>query len=96
MTYNNNNNHSSIQIKKLKKRGGFVAPMHHQRCLNPSYSQYAPLQMIFAVKQDLRCKAQLVLGGHVIDASGHNMYASNMKGISSRILMLIAAANNDL
>jgi hypothetical protein len=56
--------------------------------------QYAPLQMIFDVKQDMRRKARLVLGGHVIDASGHDTYASNMKGISSRILMLIAAAND--
>ncbi len=35
-----------------------------------------------------------MLGGHVIDASGHNTYASNMTGTSARILLLIAAVNN--
>jgi hypothetical protein len=35
----------------------------------------------------------MVLGGHMIDASGHDTYATNMKGISARILMLIASAN---
>ena len=55
--------------------------------------QYARLMMIFDVKQDLRRKARLILGGHMIDASGHDTYATNMKGISARILMLIASAN---
>ena len=41
--------------------------------------QYAPLQMIYAVKQhNLRRKARLVIGGHVIDSSMHKTYSSNM------------------
>ncbi len=55
--------------------------------------QFAPLCIIFDVKQDLQCKACLVIGGHVIDAAGHDTYASNMQSISARLLMLIAAAN---
>jgi hypothetical protein len=56
-------------------------------------SQYAPLRMIFDIKQDLRRKARLVIGGHVVDATGYDVYASNMKTISARLLMLIASAN---
>ena len=55
--------------------------------------QYTPMWMIFDVKQLGRCKVRLVIGGHVIDATGHDLYASNMKTISARALMLIAAAN---
>ena len=55
--------------------------------------QYAPLRMIFDVKQDLRRKARLVIGGHVIDSTGLDVYASNMETISARVLMLIASAN---
>jgi Reverse transcriptase (RNA-dependent DNA polymerase) len=64
------------------------------KCFDRGQYQYAPLRMIFDVKHDLRRKARLVLGGHVIDASGHDTYASNMKGISARVLMLIAQAND--
>ena len=55
--------------------------------------QFAPLRMIFNVKACLRRKARLVIGGHIVDAGGHELYASTMKGVSARILMLIAAAN---
>ena len=50
--------------------------------------------MIFDVKVDLRRKARLVIGGHVVDLSGHKVYASTRKSISARILMNISAANN--
>ena len=71
-----------------------ILSSEESKSFNREGYQYAPLRMIFDVKQDLRRKARLVLGGHVIDASGHDTYASNMKGISARILMLIAAAND--
>ena len=54
--------------------------------------QFAPLRMIFDVKVDLRKKARLVIGGHVVDSSGHKVYESTMKSVSYRILMTIAAA----
>ena len=56
--------------------------------------QFAPLRMIFDVKVDLRRKARLVIGGHVVDSTGHKVYASTMKSVSSRVLMTIIAANN--
>ena len=54
---------------------------------------YVPMWMIFDVKQSGKCKARLVIGGHVIDTIGHDLYASNMKTISAHALMSIAAAN---
>ena len=56
--------------------------------------QFAPLRMIFDVKVDLRRKARLVIGGNVINSTGHEVYESTMKSVSYIILMNIAAANN--
>ena len=56
--------------------------------------QFAPLRMIFDVKVDLRRKARLVIGGHVVDSSGNEVYASTMKSVSARVLITIAAAND--
>ena len=56
--------------------------------------QYAPLRMIYEIKQqDLRHKARLVVGGHVVDASSHVVYSSTIKDISVRLLMLISVQN---
>ena len=83
------------EIDALMEMNTFkILSYEETKSFNREGFQYAPLRMIFDVKQDLRRKARLVLGGHVIDASGHDTYASNMKGISARILMLIAAAND--
>ena len=50
--------------------------------------------MIFDVKVDLRRKARLVIGGHVVDSTVHEVYVSTMKSVSARFLMTIAAAND--
>ena len=50
--------------------------------------------MFFDVRVDLRRKARLVIGGHVINSSRHDVYVSTMKYFSDRILMTIAVANN--
>ncbi|MGH7954890.1 MAG: hypothetical protein ACREOZ_02900, partial [Gloeomargaritales cyanobacterium] len=50
--------------------------------------------MIFTVKSDLRRKARLVVEGHVVDAGDLPTYASTVKGISVRLLFLIAAIND--
>ena len=50
--------------------------------------------MIFDVTVDLRGKDRLVVGGHIVDYNGHEVYASTMKSVSDRILMTIADANN--
>ena len=58
----------------------------------PASYQFAPLRMIFTMKQDLRCKARLVIGSHVIDSSEHLGYSSVDKMTSARLLNLIAKA----
>eukprot|EP00957_Ditylum_brightwellii_P076968 5849536-Ditylum_brightwellii.AAC.1 len=37
--------------------------------------KFAPMQMIFDIKQDLCRKARFVVSGHVIDSSQHNTYS---------------------
>lgn len=46
--------------------------------------------MIFEVKQDGRRKARLVAGGHLVDPMGINPRSTVVKGISVRLLDLIA------
>ncbi|MGH7955002.1 MAG: reverse transcriptase domain-containing protein, partial [Gloeomargaritales cyanobacterium] len=65
----------------------------HTKWKPPSNYQFAPLQMIFTVKSDLRRKARLVVGGHVVDSGDLPTYASTVKGMSVRLLFLIAAIN---
>ena len=50
--------------------------------------------MIFDIKVDLRRNARLVIRGHVVNSSDHEVYASTMKSVSYSIMMTIAAANN--
>ena len=50
--------------------------------------------MIFDIKVDLRRNARLVIRGHVVNSSDHEVYASTMKSVSDRILMKIASAND--
>ena len=62
--------------------------------LDSSY-QYAPLTLIFDVKQeDLRRKARLVAGGHVVDASMYESYSSVVQTRTIRILETIAMNEN--
>ena len=56
--------------------------------------QYAPLCFVFDVKrEDLRQKSRLVLGGHVIDSSDHESYASTVQYMYIRLLLTIAEKN---
>jgi hypothetical protein len=48
--------------------------------------------MIFTVKADLRRKARLVAGGHMINADGHSSYSSVVRMDSIRLLNVIAKA----
>jgi hypothetical protein len=52
--------------------------------------QWCTLTMIFDVKQYLRRKARLVAGGHLVDCVENNIYSSTVKGISIRMLHVIA------
>ena len=54
----------------------------------PEY-QFAPLRMIFEVKQDGRKKARLTIGGHVVDAAGISTRSTVVKTISVRLIDLI-------
>eukprot|EP00957_Ditylum_brightwellii_P065119 4939469-Ditylum_brightwellii.AAC.1 len=56
--------------------------------------QYAPMQMIFDVKHDLRRNAHFVVGGHVIDSTGHVTYSSTIKDLSVRLMLLIAVKHD--
>ena len=50
--------------------------------------------MIFEVKVELRRKARIVIGGHVVDSSGNEIYASIMNSVPARTLMTIPTTNN--
>ena len=52
--------------------------------------QYAPLNLIFEVKDDLTRKARLVIMGNVVDPLGFSNRAMVVKGISVHLLLLIA------
>ncbi|CAJ1956673.1 unnamed protein product [Cylindrotheca closterium] len=53
-------------------------------------SQFAPLQMIFEAKQDGRRKGRLVCGGHLVDPRGISTKTTVVKGVSVRLLDMIA------
>ena len=80
------------EIKNLEKLHTFKYYSPNKRFRKEDDWQYAPSQMIYEVKQqDLRRKARLVIGGHVIYSSMHTTYSSNIQSISVRLIMLIAA-----
>jgi hypothetical protein len=51
--------------------------------------QFVMLTIIFEVKQDGRCKARLVAGGHMVEPRGISSRSMVVKGISVRLLDLI-------
>ena len=53
--------------------------------------QKTTLRVIFDVKHDLRRKARLVAGGHLVELLDTNVYSSTVKPISVKILHVIAA-----
>jgi hypothetical protein len=97
MDQENGNKHWHDAIKKemdaLLERGVFKK-VSDKKAILMSAHQFAPLRCIFDVKQYLRRKSRLVIGGHVVDASDHESYSSNMKTIIMRLLLLIGARNN--
>jgi hypothetical protein len=70
----------------------YMPPNH--KCEKSDGWQFAPMHMIFDVKQqDLRHKARLVAGGNVVDSTKYNTYSSTIQDVSVRLLMLVAAQN---
>eukprot|EP00957_Ditylum_brightwellii_P084882 6454508-Ditylum_brightwellii.AAC.1 len=52
--------------------------------------QCTTLHMVFICKQDLRKKARIVAGGHLIDLLDNKVYSSTVNGISVKLLYVIA------
>ena len=67
----------------------------HDKTYNPGPDyQRTTLHIIFDVKQDLRRKARLVAGGHLVDLVTAPTYSSTVKSISVQLLHLIAHKHN--
>ena len=51
--------------------------------------QYAPLHWVFAVKNDLRHKARLVIGGHVTNTDDLDKYAAttSLDGVELKLFL---------
>ena len=69
--------------------------IHHEWFIKPNDKptdgyKYAPLNLIFQVKPDLARKARLVIMGNIVDPRGLATCATVVKGISVRLLSLIA------
>jgi Reverse transcriptase (RNA-dependent DNA polymerase). len=75
-----------------------IAALIHHKCFEfksakfkPSADyQYAPLCLVYDIKSDLRYKARLVVQGHRDDPRGLSTCATVVKGISVRLLDVIA------
>jgi hypothetical protein len=59
----------------------------------PEGYQRVELRTIFDIKRDLCRKARTIARGHMVDMFDINCHSSNMKGVSARLLMIIADAN---
>jgi len=82
------------EINSLKELGVFEFHPSHHKCPKQDGWSFAPMHMIFDIKrEDLRYKARLVVGRHVIDSSKHNTYSSTIQDVSIRLLQLIAVRN---
>ncbi len=79
-----------------------VASLLHHHCFDfksPDFKpssdyQYAPLNLVYDVKPDLRYKARLVINGMHVDPRGLSTRATVVKGVSVRLLDLIADHQN--
>jgi hypothetical protein len=73
------------QLIRLKRFD--FKPTNH----NPGDDYQKPkLRLIFGVKQDLRRKARLVAGGHLVDVLDNHSYSSTVKGVSVKLLHAVA------
>jgi hypothetical protein len=64
-------------------------PSEYEDQLDEDFQRTTP-HIIFDVKQDLRRKARLDAGGHLVEANEHDIYSSTVKGISVKLLHVIA------
>ena len=63
---------------------------HNKHYQHNSGYQLCKMRIVFDVKNNLRRKACLVAGGHLIDARGCETYLSTVKTISIYLLHVIA------
>ena len=71
------------EMTSLENLGVFSYHAPNHACPKNEGWQYAPLWMIFEIKeQDLCHKAYLVVGGHIIDASDYITYCSTIQDIT--------------
>ena len=79
-----------------------IAALIHHNCFefktkrfkpNKNY-QYAPLKLVFELKQDLRRKARLVIQGFKVDPRGLSTRSTVVKNVSVRLLDVIAHRDN--
>ena len=92
-------NGNTLWADAIKKEVDTLLAMKCFAFHSPDYKpssdfQFAKLSMILEVKQDGRRKARLVAGGHTVDPMGVNSRSTVVKGISVRLLDLIAHRDN--
>ena len=79
------------EMGSLERLGVFEYHSGETTFLKSEGWQYAPMHMIFDVKQqDHRHKARYVVGGHLVDSSNHVTFSSTVKDTSIRLLLLLA------
>lgn len=81
--------------EEVEKEVGYLRLHKCFKFCSPDYKlrsdyQYAPLRMVYDVKPDLTRKACLVIQGHRVDPRGISTRDTVVKGISVRLLDLIA------
>jgi Reverse transcriptase (RNA-dependent DNA polymerase) len=86
-------------VDAINKEIGTLLELECFTFLDPDYKpgpeyQFAPLRMIFEVKQDGRKKARLTIGGHVVDSHGISTRSTVVKTISVRLIDLISHRDN--
>eukprot|EP00957_Ditylum_brightwellii_P019624 1480583-Ditylum_brightwellii.AAC.1 len=76
----------ALEIKALNKMDCFDF-----RDVHPGKEyQQTTLHMVFDCQQDMRQKACLVAWGHLVDMLDNEVYFSNIKGISVKLLHIIS------
>lgn len=92
-------NGDDVWLQAIRKEVASLLALNCFQFFSPDYKpssdyQFTKLSMIFEVKQEGRRKARLVAGGHMVDPMGINPRSTVVKGISVRLLDLIAHRDN--
>ena len=82
------------EMKGLERLSVFIFKPPNFMCKKSDGWQYAPMHMIFDIKQqDMRYKARLVMGGNVVDSSKYSTFSSTIENLSVKLLFLVAVQN---